>query len=64
MTSQSKSSIVFFPLLMIFLTQALGVLWAQEPSPFDTRGWSNRIEQALRDGKADQALEELTRTIA
>ncbi|MFN4903627.1 MAG: tetratricopeptide repeat protein, partial [Planctomycetota bacterium] len=64
MTSKSKSSIVFFPLLMTLLTQAIGILWAQEPSPFDTRGWSNRIEQALRDGKADQALEEITRTIA
>jgi lipoprotein NlpI len=64
MTSKSKSSIVFFPLLMTLLTQAIGILWAQEPSPFDTRGWSNRIEQALRDGKADQALAEISRAIA
>lgn len=51
-------------MLLAMLGQSLGYLWAQEPNPNDTRGWSNRIEQALRDGNADRALEEINRAIA
>lgn len=59
-----KSLIVCFPMLLALLGQSLGYLWAQEPNPTDTRGWSNRIEEALRDGNADRALEEINRAIA
>ena len=33
--------------------------WAQPPAPEDLNGWSDRVEQSLRDGRADSALAEL-----
>ena len=36
---------------------------AQEIDPQDIRGWSNRIEQALREGKSDDALKEISQAI-
>lgn len=36
---------------------------AQDIDPQDIRGWSNRVEQALRDGKSDEALKEINQAI-
>lgn len=37
--------------------------WAQPPEPEDLNGWSDRIEQALRDGRSESALVELDRAM-
>lgn len=37
--------------------------WAQPPLPEDVNGWSDRVEQALKDGRADAALAELDRAM-
>ena len=50
----------------VFATCSLSPAMAQdrEPDPQDTRGWSNVVEKALREGTADQALEGVNRAIA
>lgn len=37
--------------------------WAEPPSPDDVNGWSDRVEQALKAGRADEALAELDRAM-
>jgi lipoprotein NlpI len=37
--------------------------WAQPPAPEDVNGWSDRIELALKQGRADVALAELDRAM-
>ena len=51
---------------LVFATGSLSPAMAQdrEPDPQDTRGWSNVVEKALREGTADQALEGVNRAIA
>lgn len=38
--------------------------WAQPPAPQDVNGWSDRVEAALREGRADAALAELDKAMA
>lgn len=64
MMSHPKPMLVFLAFLVAVLVPSIRVLNAQEPDPQDSRNWSNRIEKALREGKADQALEEINRAIA
>ena len=52
-----------FAMALSTLALTLGWLWAQEPEPWDSRSWSNRIETALRQGNAQEALEEINRAI-
>lgn len=37
--------------------------WAEPPEPGDVNGWSDRVEQALKAGRADEALAELDRAM-
>lgn len=37
--------------------------WAEPPGPDDVNGWSDRVEQALKAGRADEALAELDRAM-
>lgn len=37
--------------------------WAQPPAPDDVNGWTDRVEQALKDGRGDDALAELDRAM-
>lgn len=52
-----------FAMALLSMVLTLGWLGAQEPEPWDSRSWSNRIEIALRQGNAEQALEEINRAI-
>jgi len=53
-------TLAFFTVLGSLCTQML----AQTPDPQDIRGWTNRIENALIEGKSEVALEEINKAIA
>lgn len=56
--------LVAFVLGGIFVFNLSASPWLQPPQPPDEiNGWSNRVEQALREGQADEALAELDRAM-
>ena len=49
--------------VLVCATRLPSTISAQEPDPQDIRGWSNRIEKALRDGDTDQARKGIDQAI-
>jgi lipoprotein NlpI len=48
---------------LILVAVHIALVHGQTPDPQDTRGWTNRIERALIEGKSDVALEEINKAI-